>query len=272
MGSFGNQHRWRLCNFLRAIAGFCLVLTLLLGGGEARAGVLSDRLSNFPHWDSKPPVPSAQGDLVYPDWMAGNWTVSNVLVDLIAPLAPDLVTPGFESNRQYLHQEIKFNVRFQPASYQLQTASFLAHFQVQNQTQVIADRAFNGLNIGRAYLGENGVLSVKVDPANPNRQITVLPGERQLIYIVTNRGSETPKPDEFIATEISQQIFKGESQIYLNEVETTTAYRFLEAEKKIEADQVTAIYLSPQDPDYFAAFGRPVALYRYRLELVAIQD
>jgi hypothetical protein len=32
------------------------------------------------------------------------------------------------------------------------------------------------------------------------------------------------------------------------------------------ANQVTAIYLSPQDPDYFAAGGRPVGLYRYRLE------
>lgn len=272
MGSFGNQHWWRRCNFLRAIAGFCLVLTLLLGSGEARAGVLSDRLSNFPHWDSKPLLPSAQGDLVYPDWMAGHWTVSNVLVDLVAPLAPDLVTPGFESNRRYLHQEIKFDVRFAAVRNQPQVMNFIPNLSLANQTQVVADRAFNGLNIGQAYLGEKGVLAVKIDPANPNRQITFLPGERQLIDLVTNRGSETPKSDEFIATEISQQIFKGESQIYLNEVETTTAYRFLEAEKKIEADQVTAIYLSPQDPDYFAAFGRPVALYRYQLELVPIPD
>ena len=38
--------------------------------------------------------------------------------------------------------------------------------------------------------------------------------------------------------------------------------------KKVEADQVTAIYLSPKDPDYFTAGGHPVALYRYRLELL----
>ena len=36
---------------------------------------------------------------------------------------------------------------------------------------------------------------------------------------------------------------------------------------KIEAEQITAIYLSPQDPDYFTAAGRPVALYRYELIL-----
>jgi len=102
-----------------------------------------------------------------------------------------------------------------------------------------------------------------------------LKGERQLISIVTSRGTETPNPREFVSTEISQQVFRGESDIYLNEVETTTAYRVVgdgkngdSASKRIEADQVTAIYLSPQDPDYFAAGGHPVALYRYRLELV----
>ncbi|MGJ3251150.1 MAG: DUF6816 family protein [Elainellaceae cyanobacterium] len=30
---------------------------------------------------------------------------------------------------------------------------------------------------------------------------------------------------------------------------------------------MTAIYLSPQDPDYFKANGHPVALYRYRYRL-----
>ncbi len=70
-------------------------------------------------------------------------------------------------------------------------------------------------------------------------------------------------------------MFRGETDIYLNEVETTTAYRVVglgknesSGSKKIVADQVTAIYLSPQDPDYFAAAGHPVALYRYRLELL----
>ncbi len=30
---------------------------------------------------------------------------------------------------------------------------------------------------------------------------------------------------------------------------------------------MTAIYLSPQDPNYFKAAGNPVALYRYQLTL-----
>lgn len=59
-------------------------------------------------------------------------------------------------------------------------------------------------------------------------------------------------------------------------MESTTAYRLLSSQNPaknlnnqnpiIEADQVTAVYLSPQDPNYFKAGSRPVALYRYKLE------
>jgi len=256
---------------MKLIWGFCLVLTLLLWGGGARAGVLVDRISSFPNWDSKPPIGVAKGDLVYPDWMGGSWNVASTLVDLAAPLAPNIVTPGFERNRQYLQQPVLFQVRFQP---EINTGLF-SNYRSQLARKTVGDRTFNGLNIAKAYLGDGGVLSVKVDPHNPNRQITILKGDRQLISIVTSRGTETPNPLEFISTEISQQVFRGETDIYLNEVETTTAYRVVgggkngdSASKRIEADQVTAIYLSPQDQDYFAAGGHPVALYRYRLKLL----
>ncbi|WP_373872753.1 DUF6816 family protein [Microseira wollei] len=52
-------------------------------------------------------------DLIYPDWMVGTWKVTSTLVDLADPLAPNIVTPGFESNRRYLNQPITFQVRFQ---------------------------------------------------------------------------------------------------------------------------------------------------------------
>ena len=61
-----------------------------------------------------------------------------------------------------------------------------------------------------------------------------------------------------------------ENQIYLNEVETTTAYELKQT--GIEANQVTAIYLYPQDPNYFQANSRPVALYRYQLELLPVGE
>ncbi|HAX80455.1 MAG TPA: hypothetical protein DCY88_32620 [Cyanobacteria bacterium UBA11372] len=256
---------------------FCLVLVCLLWGGEALAGPLNDRLAQFPNWDGKPLVQAVVGaeDLIYPDWMAGTWKVTSTLVDLAAPLAPEIVTPGFESNRRYLNQPVTFLVRFQGVN------SFSRfNFPVFNRKSnsplpilnkgdsVVADRAFNGLNIGNAVLGDRSILSVKVDPDNPNRQITSLPGDRQLISVVTSRGTEMPSPHLFISTEVCQQVFRGTKDIYLNEVETTTAYRHQNTPGAlIEADQITAVYLSPQDPNYFAVGNRPVALYRYRLEI-----
>lgn len=259
-----------------------LALLWLLCQGTARAGPLTERLAQFPDWQSKPPVQAANGDLAYPAWMRGNWIVTSTLVDLQAPLAPEVVTPGFESNRQFLDQPVAFPVRFVE---QVTSPSREFWFQVQPRPQevlpIVADRAFNGLSLAQAYLGDRA-LSVKVDPNNPNRQITRLRGDRQLTSTVSERATETPDPDQFVTTEIFQQVFRGAPQVYLNEVETTTAYHhqsnLLTAGEQvpwITADQVTAIYLSPQDPDYFktvqqgfSVTQRPVALYRYRLEFL----
>jgi hypothetical protein len=75
-----------------------------------------------------------------------------------------------------------------------------------------------------------------------------------------------PLADRFITAERFQQVFRGTAVPYLNAVETTTDYWNLG--DHIEADQVTAVYLAPQDPNFLAALGQPVALYRYRLHLL----
>jgi hypothetical protein len=62
------------------------------------------------------------------------------------------------------------------------------------------------------------------------------------------------------------QFFRTQPEIYLNGVETTTVYH-QQTGDHITADQFTAVYLSPKDPDYFTAGDRPVALYRYDLRL-----
>jgi hypothetical protein len=260
------------------------------------ASPLAERIASFPDWQSKPLVQVAEGDLTYPKWLAGTWDVTSTLVDLAAPLAPDVVTPGFESNRQYLNQPIQFRVRFVEASLSQSMPTlgeFANRLTLKNQTpKVIADRAFNGFNIARAYLAsgdDNPVLSVKLDPNDPNRQITLLRGNRQLVSTITGRAIEAPESDRFITTEVFQQLFRGGAQPYLNQVETTTDYHWRATEAPaIVADQLTAVYLSPQDPNYFKASGssrsltsgmplealqeRPVALYRYRLEFQAHQE
>ncbi|MEA5617873.1 hypothetical protein VB711_08475 [Cronbergia sp. UHCC 0137] len=252
--------------FISVLWSFCLLLLLLLGNGEAQAGELAERLANFPQWEKLTSVKPAKGDLVYPEWMAGTWEVKSTLIDLAAPLAPDIITPGFEGNRSQLNQAVSFLVRFIKVKAPISGLKFIP--QLDQKTELlVADRTFNSLNLVKAYLGNNSVLSVKIDPKSPNRQITFLRGESQLVSLITARATESPSDDQFITTETFQQLFKGNSNPYFNTVESTTAYRLmLTSNPKIVADQVTAVYLSPQDPDYFKAGFRPVALYRYHLD------
>jgi hypothetical protein len=261
----------------------CLLLSWLWGPDVAHAETLAQRVAAFPQWQNKPMVQRAVGDLFYPQWMAGNWRVESTLVDLVAPLAPEIVTPGFEANRNYLQQPIAFAVRFISQPTALNRDGRVGPQSIQGAAKaapVIADRAFNGLNIARAYLADQ-VQAVKMDIKVPNRQITLLRGNRQLIATITGRAVETPATDRLITAEVCQQMFRGGAQPYLNQVETTTVYQWLaanqrprrstdqpasrSAEPSITADQITAIYLSPQDPQYFQAQSTPVALYRYHL-------
>lgn len=258
---------------------FWLVLLLtvwLFCSGQARAGTIAERLTQFPNWTGKPTVQVAQGDLAYPEWMAGTWVLRTTLVDLVAPLAPEVKTPGFESSHALLNQPIDCVVRFVSVPV---SSSRTGPLPTTAQTQLVSDRAFNGLNLARAYLGQDAVKTVKVDPANPNRQITVLSQHRQLESTVSARAVEATSEDHFLTTEVFQQVFRGDGQLYFNQVETTTAYQHQPKGNanppgsntpEITADQVTAIYLSPQDPDYFLAGDHPVALYRYHLAFVPL--
>jgi hypothetical protein len=288
---------------------FCFPLKAIAQQGRLPIAVsLSDRVNNFPSWE-KLPSPRAEGDLFYPDWMEGDWQVTSTLVDLAAPLAPDIVTPGFEGNRQYLNQPVSFPVKFVKASGELAAKNRKKAFLplsvkgFNKSTNVVADRAFNGLSLARAYLGDRSVISVKTDPENPNRQITLLKGDgplgtrvdRQLVSVVSSRATETTSDGRYITTEIFQQLFKSGTNPYFNSVESTTAYRKLNTNPNpnpyisqkniskldiskpdipttdtlkpiIEADQITAVFLSPQDPNYFKTGDSPVALYKYHLE------
>lgn len=263
-----------------------LVFVWLMCSAPAAAETLRERQQSFPNWQSKPPVQLSEGDLAYPGWLAGTWRMTSTLIDMVAPLAPEIITPGFEGNRQFLHKPVRAVVRFVPKS--TARGRFLDRLlpdvledaalnRRSDDTQIVSDRAFNGLSLARAYLGDDGVIAVKVDPDDPNRQITFLKDNQQLISTVTGRTVETPNAGSFATTEVSQQFFRNlknednAPSIYLNEVENTTVYRKRsDPNFPIGADQITAIYLSPQDPNYFKAIDQPVALYRYQLSFSPI--
>ena len=247
---------------------------LMLGVGSAQAGALSDRIAAFPNWNSKPVVEAITRDLVYPNWFSGTWTMSSTLVDLVAPLAPELTTPGFEDNQQLLNKPIACQVRFGVSNALGRRKVPLPLLSLPTQslvkTQVISDRAFNGLNLARAYLGDR-VYRVWVDPREPERLITKFRDNRKLFSTVLGQRVERSDATQFLATELFQQFLQTGEKPYRNEVEITTAY-YLQPNGNITADQITAVYLLSPHPKAYLAGDRPVALYRYQLEFVPLRS
>lgn len=234
------------------------------------ASPLAERLTSFPHWDNKPPVQNVQGELVYPDWLAGNWIMQSTLVEMVAPLAPEVTTPGFEGNRQFLQQPVRCPVRFVPKTALKGNGLTLPLLAVPTQSlvkaEVVSDRAYNGLSLAKAYLGDR-VFRVWTDSRDSTRLITKFRDNRKLFSTVVGRTVEQPDDQHFIATELVQQFFQSPEKPYKNQVETTTQY-ILNPDGTVTADQMTAIYLNPPHPKAFLAGDRPVALYRYQLEFV----
>lgn len=287
-------------NFIVSIAAhgslrLLLVCVLFLGFMvlPAQAASLTDRLNAYPDWHSKPELNSNFEEVAYPSWMSGTWICESTLIDMVAPV-PNVTTPGFEGNRKYLNQPVRFDVRFGPTKIKAQRKfgiPTVMNFS-SSQEKVVVDRVFNGLSIARAYLGDGAVQSVRINPNLPNEQLTTLKDGLQLVSVTTGHQSERPTPNLFLTSEFFQQIFRSSDQPFLNQVETTTKYSYIPASPltspnldansnaevdlvkadrneipTIVADQYTAIYLSPQDPNYFEAIGTPVALYRYQLKL-----
>jgi hypothetical protein len=225
---------------------------------------LAERLQQFPNWPEVGELRTA-GELTYPQWFAGEWLVTSLLTARIAPLAPEVVSPGFDRTQQDLDRPYRFRVR-----YGSNTTTVAPGLEVRQEDQldsVKIDRAFNIEQIANAYLGPNLVESVRAFRQPAVVQVTKLRNGTVLKAIVTGYRSESPHPEQFITSEVQQQIFQGR-QTTANRVETLTSYRRQDPQN-ITADQVTATYLSPQDPDFFRAAGRPITLYRYRLTLRA---
>ncbi len=258
----------------KILAGICAIAISLSIAQSATAGALSDRIAKYPNWNPPAQIMQREGELTYPEWFKGRWIATSTLLEQVAPLAPEIVTPGFESNRKYINKPIEFTVQFVPTD--LKRANQFSPLNLPQRKsslpapKIVADRAFNGLNIATAYLGAANVKSVKIDLQNPTKQFTQLTQERELEAFVTGFDREIPNLNSFLSTELSQQIFRTSATIYLNTVETTTSYQLSTTPTPtITATQISAVYLSPQDPDYFRTLGRAVAVYKYQLDLVS---
>ncbi len=246
-----------------------LILHLTLGTPAVQAGPISDRIAAFPQWETKPPVSASTGDLLYPTWFAGTWTLTSTLIEQIAPLAPEITTPGFEDNRQFLNVPISAPVRFIADNTLERSRAALPFLSLPTRslttTRIISDRAFNGLSLAKAYLGDR-VSRVWVDTRDPNRQITKFRDNRKLFSSVLGRAVEQADSDHLTTTEVFDQFFQTADKPIKNQVEITTAYAH-QPNGTITADQITAVYLKSPHPRAYLAGDRPVALYRYALIL-----
>jgi hypothetical protein len=242
-----------------------LVLLLLLSNLCFVPAVLADslarRIAEFPRWSAATNL-IREGDLVYPDWFAGEWTATSILREQVAPAAPAVITPGFEQNKVNIDRPYVFRVRFGSAA---NTVARGVTVTKDHAAQITSDRTFNGEQIANAYLGGKAVKSIQTIYQPQIIQITQLQNGTELRSTVSGYSSDLIGVNDFATTEVDQQVFQGKTT-YLNTVETTTQYHLVDRHH-ISAQQVTAIYLSPQDPDYFRALQRPVALYHYTLEL-----
>jgi hypothetical protein len=242
-----------------------IISIFLLNISQVNSETLDQRIAQYPHWEHQLSLPNPTGELIFPSWFEGKWDVSNILQEQVAPLAPEFQTPGFNSNKEYIGKNISFSVQFIPTILTPKNNNFVPTI-INKKQVIIPDRAFNGLAIAQAYLGAENVKKVKININNSTEQITEFSEENKLISTVIGRQQETVSKDKFITSEITRQFFRRPNSIYLNLVETTTKYELINP-NYIQGKQVTAIYLSPQDPDYFLAFDQPVALYYYTLDL-----
>ena len=119
-------------------------------------------------------------------------------------------------------------------------------FKRRSDGAVVGERAGNAMAIGRAVLGD-ALLEVEDDPSNPNRQLARLSDERQLDTRITGRLSEQPSEGEFLADELSLQLFKQAGlPPRSSRIETLSRYALLSPDQ-ISGEQWQASYGSPED-------------------------
>lgn len=185
-----------------------LAILLALPAAGWATGPLEERLELWPAWSLPAPLNRpGRGDLVYPGWFEGRWSVSD----------PDADPP------------LAWEARFRP----------------DGRGGIVGERAANAAAVGRALLGET-LLAVEQDPADPNRQLARLREGLLLESRVIGRRVETASGGDFLADELSLQVLHGPGDPRITRVETLSRYH-RRADGVIEGSQWQATYPSPAE-------------------------
>jgi hypothetical protein len=95
----------------RQLLALLLVCGSFCWSNGALAVTLQQRIEKFPRWSVATGL-LTEGELTYPQWFAGEWTATSTLREQVAPMAPDVITPGFTRNQANIDRPYTFQVRF----------------------------------------------------------------------------------------------------------------------------------------------------------------
>ncbi len=182
---------------------------------------LVNRANAWPGWKLPGSFNSlvSNRDIVYPSWFMGLWLVESI----------DLKSP-----------------KEKPIEYQ-------AKFKISPLNEVVGDRSFNALSVGKAILGDQ-LLSVKDDPKSPNRQLAIFDDQAFLETKVIGRNQSSKNESEFFVDELVLQIFHTLDVSRVKQVETLSKYRLCKSKtfltEELSLDQICgeqwqAIYSAP---------------------------
>ncbi len=191
--------RWPLINFL--FQGIILLIILFACSSLLFASPLVknhkhlslvNRQFDWPEWKLPGPFNRSglKRDIIYPSWFTGLWIVEST----------DLKRPGEK-----------------PIEYQ-------ARFILNSSDELVGDRSFNALSVGKAILGDQ-LLSVKDDPSSPNHQLAKFDEHAFLETKVIGRNQYFENEDEFFVDELVLQIFHTLEISRVKQVETLSKYQ-----------------------------------------------
>ncbi|KAI3424728.1 hypothetical protein D9Q98_008117 [Chlorella vulgaris] len=253
-------------------------------GGELPADSLAARLvttGQLKQPGNQPPWPWIPKQTYYPKWMFGEWQVDMEFTGLRLPLGKQLVPAGFldvaeaPAEAGGLGSRYSFTQRF----YSTLPPTFDNELRVQlglgmPQDAIIADRAFNTRQTTNAFLGWQAVESVAYDATEAPLRETVtlsrtapdgsaLPPRRLELYINALSSEDGIGDDTaFYTSELCRQVLLGVRQAEVKDYEIMHSWRRVKSDL-VEGRQRSCLYLQPQEPGFFKAGGRAVAVYDY---------
>ncbi len=206
---------------------------------------LFKRKLDWPEWSLPGPFKYSQlkKDLIYPSFFQGDWKVISIELNHTGP-----------------------NI-----------ISYLVRFNKDSFGNVISDRTYNSMSIGKEIFG-NELLDVKIDPLSPNRQLAIFKDSEFLETTIIGRNQGFSRDGIYLTDELSLQNFHSSSSTSrINQVETLSQYQYCKdlgihfqnvTEDPICAEQWQAMYIEEGE----SLFPKLFRTNHFRLILISPKD